>query len=205
MARQKQYENVSEMLRDLAPDDAFRTEFDERVAGRRLVKQLVVLRTVQGLSQQDVASAIGCTQSRISKLEGATDASVRLGDLKAYAEAVGCELVAKPVPRDIPSTDKVKMHAFAIKRHMDDLAQLAKSDAEIAKGVAGFFHELFVNFTLMLGDSARRLPCRPGGHPYFDLQLVGLCTDEGSSGRCSDDCDEAGSEGVPHGAARTTR
>lgn len=46
----------------------------------------------QGLSQKDVALKLGCTQSRISKLESMTDADLRIGDLSKYAEVLGLEL-----------------------------------------------------------------------------------------------------------------
>ena len=171
MADKKQYASVSDALRDVAPDDAFQADFDQHVAERRLIKELLILRAARGLSQHDVAGFIGCSQGRISKLENAKDADVRFGYLQEYADAVGCDLVAQPVPRDMKPVDKVKGLTFAIKRHMDDLAQLAKTDEKIASGVAGFFHELFVNFTLMLGDSAKQLPRRSDESPYFDLQL----------------------------------
>ena len=174
MAKKRQYSSVSELLRDVAPDDEFRAEFDQRVARRRLIKHLLALRAVKGLSQKDIAEKLGCTQSRVSKLENANDDDVRLGDLRAYANAVGSELIASAIPQDMKPVDKVKCHAFAIKKHMDDLSQLAKSDARIAQGVASFFHELFVNFILMLGDSAKRLPLGPDELPYFEIQLGGL-------------------------------
>ena len=173
----KQYKTVSELVHDIAPDDEFRAAFDARIADRALIKELLALRAARGLSQKDIAESIGCSQSRISKLENAKDADARLGDLRAYAAAVGCDLPAWPVSRDMKPTDKVKCHAFAIKKHMDDLAALAKSDEKITEGVARFFYDLFVNFTLMLGDSAKRLPRRSDDSPYFDLQLDCDCCD----------------------------
>ena len=188
MADKKQYTSVSDVLRDVAPDDAFQADFDQHVAERRLIKELLALRAVRGLSQREVADFIGCSQGRISKLENAKDADVRFGDLRAYAKAVECDLVAQPIPHDMKPVDKAKGLAFAIKRHMDDLAQLAKTDERIAAGVAGFFHELFVHFTLMLGDSAKQLPRRSDESPYCDLQLGS----ESSAGDGSSQTDCAG-------------
>jgi transcriptional regulator with XRE-family HTH domain len=138
-----------------------------------LVKYLLGLRAVKGLSQKDIAEAIGCSQSRVSKLESAKDDDVRLGDLKAYATAVGCDLIAHPIPRDIKPVDKVKCHALAIKQNMDKLAELARSDEKIAEGVAAFFYECFVNVFFMMGDSAKRLPLRPDALPYFQINVNG--------------------------------
>lgn len=58
-----------------------------------LMNELIAVRDAKGLSQKDIAETVGCTQSRISKLENAKDVDVRLGDLRAYANAVGCDLV----------------------------------------------------------------------------------------------------------------
>jgi len=174
MANRKQYTSVSELVHDMAPDAEFRAAFDARVARRKLVKQLLAMRAVRGLSQQDIAQKLDCTQSRISKLENTSDDDMRIGDLRAYAEAVGCELAMCPIPRDMKPVDKVKCHAFAIKAHMDELARLARSDEKIAEGVGGFFFELCVNFFRLLGDSAKLLPERRDDLPYFDLQINDL-------------------------------
>jgi hypothetical protein len=65
--------------------------------------------------------------------------------------------------------EKVKCHAVTIKKHTDDMAQLARMDESIAEGVASFFFELFANLIWMLGDSAKGLPPRPDGTPRFRL------------------------------------
>ena len=171
MANKRQYTRVSELVHDMAPDPEFGAAFDQRVARRRLIKELLAMRAVKGLSQQDIAGKLDCTQSRISKLESSTDDDIRLGDLRAYAEAVGCGLMVGAVPRDLKPVDKVKGHVFAIKKHTDDLAKLARSDEKIAEGVARFFFELVVNFSRLVGDSVKQLPKNSNDVPYFDFGL----------------------------------
>lgn len=187
MGKQKQYSSVSDLLHDVSSDKEFLAEFDAQIASRKLIKHLIGLRAARGMSQKDVADVIGCSQSRISKLERANDSDVRLGDLKAYANAVGCDFVAHPVPLDMRPVEKVKCHAFAMKRHLDDMAKLAKADEKIAEGVAGFFYEWFVNSILMLGDSARRLPLRPGESPYFQIQINSSSEQEKAALECGVD------------------
>ena len=184
MAEQKQYSSVSEVIGDLAPDDSLSAELEARIASRKLIKYLLGLRAVKGLSQQDVAKEVGCSQSRISKLENAKDDDVRLGDLKAYAEAVGCDFVAHPIPRDMKPTDKVKYCAVAMKENMDKMAQLARSDEKIAEGVASFFLECYVNVILMLGESAKRLPLRPDASPYFKIDITTIENDASDPACC---------------------
>lgn len=170
MANAKQYASVSELLHDILSDKETREEFDTVVAQRRLIKQLIAMRAAMGMSQEDVAARMGCTQGSVSKLENSKDNDVRLGSLRAYAKAVGCELAACAIPQDITPVQMVKCHTIAIKKHADDLARLARTDETIAEGVTGFFVELFANFMWMLGDSAKRLPAHPDGTPRLRVE-----------------------------------
>lgn len=171
MADKKQYASVSDLVREMAPDAEFRAAFEERRNARRLIKQLLAMRALKGFSQHDIAKKLACTQSRVSKLESLHDNDMRLGDFRAYAEALGCEVVIGAVPRGLTPVERVKGHVFAIKKHTDDLAQLARSDERIARGVAQFFFELVVNFGRLVGDSVRALPNGPDDLPYSSLQV----------------------------------
>ena len=85
----KQYKSVAEMARQVAKDKAFSDRLEKRLADRKIVKQLVALRSAKCMSQADIAKAIGCTQSKISKLESGLDIDLRLGDLEGYLDALG--------------------------------------------------------------------------------------------------------------------
>lgn len=86
----KSYRSVSEMVHDTDPEVA--DAFDEHLAERRIIKQLVVHRVVKGLSQKDIAQRMRCTQSRISKLESSTDGELSIDEIRSYAAAVGLKL-----------------------------------------------------------------------------------------------------------------
>jgi transcriptional regulator with XRE-family HTH domain len=171
MANERLYTSVSDLVRDMAPDSSFQMEFEEHRSARMLVKQMVAMRAIKGLSQHDIAEKLACTQSRVSKLENSLDNDMRLGDFRGYAEAIDCEAFIGVVPRGITPVDKVKGHVFAIKKHTDDLAKLARTDDKIAAGVAQFFIELVMNFGSLVGDSVRRLPRNANDVPYFDFNV----------------------------------
>jgi DNA-directed RNA polymerase specialized sigma24 family protein len=57
---------------------------------------LVELRHRQGLTQHEVAESMGISQSDVSKVERRAD--LRLSTLRAYAEAVGVELIVAASP-----------------------------------------------------------------------------------------------------------
>jgi predicted XRE-type DNA-binding protein len=190
MAIRKRYKNVSELVQATAPDAEFKDEFEKRIGRRRIVKQLVAMRAVKGLSQKDIAESLHCTQSRISKLEGMCDEDARLGDLQDYALAVDCAFVAGLQPRDMKPVDKVKCHVFSIKKHMDDLAELAKADETVAQGVTRFFCELLFNFGRLFGDSVNRLPLAPDGLPYLDFHFGKVCHCQRDQQEAADPDDE---------------
>ena len=86
----KQYASVSELVSDITPE--LQPEFDQHIAERKLVKELTILRAVQGLSQRDVAKHMGCSHQRICKIENSKDADITLGTLQAYANVLGCKV-----------------------------------------------------------------------------------------------------------------
>jgi transcriptional regulator with XRE-family HTH domain len=73
--------------------------FREMAARRRLVADLAERRRRLGLSQTEVAAAMGTSQSAVARLERG-DADVRLSTLERYAAAVGQELALGLRDRD---------------------------------------------------------------------------------------------------------
>jgi transcriptional regulator with XRE-family HTH domain len=169
----KQYTDVTEMVRDIHPDDKFSEELSSRIKSRKIIKQLLVLRAKEGLSQKDVAERMQCTQSKLSKLENGSDDTLRLGDLKKYGKAVNREFFIDIVPDNLCATDKVKAHVFEIRKLMGDLVNIASdaSDESISQGVANFANELMLNTIMTLKVTAQSLPRKEDGTPYFDIKF----------------------------------
>src|SRR4051794_27705942 len=104
----KQYTNVVDMMRDIAGDRAFTNELSDHLARRALVTELVALRAARGLSQQIVAEKLGCTQSRISKVEASSDSDLDLDTLVRYADALGLKIEITFFGKDVTLVDRVK-------------------------------------------------------------------------------------------------
>jgi hypothetical protein len=51
------------------------------------------------------------------------------------------------------------------------LGKLAKMDAQIAEGVAGFHAEAFFNLIKILQDAAKELPRRDDGTAFVDIEI----------------------------------
>ncbi len=158
MAEKKQYGSVTELLRDVAPNDEFVAEFEEHIARRALVKKLLALRAVKGFAQKDIAEKMNCSQSRISKLENGVDDDLRLGDLLRYCDALGFQFGAVISRKNISAVDQIKHHAFCIKDVLDHLVGLADGDEAMTKGVSSLVVETLFNLVKLVADSAAELP-----------------------------------------------
>ena len=111
MSKRSRHDSVLEMARSLSEDEAFLTSLEQQLERRQLVKALVVLRAKQGIPQAEVTKSLHCTQAKVSKLEAGDDADARVGDLVAYAEAVGYELRISLVPKGQPERPTLLLEA----------------------------------------------------------------------------------------------
>ncbi len=160
MSKRNRYSSVSEMIEAQGGEGTFAEAFAERLASRQFIKALTVLRATAGMSQQELAEKLGCTQSKVAKLESSRDAELRFGDLRAYAGAVGREVRIFLVPQGQPLVDEVKMHAAAIKGLLDRLVRLADNGA-LSTGVADFLEEATLNLVRIAAKAAAALPALP--------------------------------------------
>jgi transcriptional regulator with XRE-family HTH domain len=187
--------SISQLVRETSDDPSFTALFEETLQARRIIKDLMVQRATQHLSQGDIAERMGCTQSRISKLESTSDDNLRLGDLALYADALGLRMSIILEPKELTSVSRIKRFAFQIKYELDKLAALAATDHSIAKGVSDFFGEAFFNLVRMLQDSTKKLPCRPeDGSPHISFHIC--AEDENQSEGDNDSIALADAEGT---------
>jgi transcriptional regulator with XRE-family HTH domain len=157
MNQKCRYDDVSQMVRDNS-DKEFADSFEGLLAQRQLIKQLLVMRASKGLSQEDMATEMGCTQSRISKLESGADDNLRLGDLAAYLSVLGYWPQLLFVSKDVTLATQIKYHWAQTKELTEKLAKLANVDPAIAAGIAKFLGEACCNFLGVLLESAKTLP-----------------------------------------------
>lgn len=155
----KGHRNVKDMVRDLLADEpGVVAEFEARLDKRQLVKSLAVIRARAGLSQQELAAKMGCSQSKISKIERGVDADLGFGDVEAYLRATGHEAKIFVVPGGGTLVDEVKMHAFRIKHLLDRMVELAETDGAMATGVADFIEEAEWNLARITKKARYTLP-----------------------------------------------
>ena len=79
-----------------------------------LIREMLAARSKSGLTQEAVAELMSTTKSAVSRLESTGKHAPSLTTLKKYAQAVGCHLEIKLVPkscstnRPIPRTKKFR-------------------------------------------------------------------------------------------------
>ena len=116
------YTDVEEYLSSLTPDKPVR----QRVATQErlrlaLTDTLIVARKTAGMTQQEVAEALGVSPSWVAKLES-TNHDHQVKEVVAYLEAVGAELVMAvqidnaliPIKRD--SVDMLQVEASVLEQ-----------------------------------------------------------------------------------------
>jgi transcriptional regulator with XRE-family HTH domain len=125
-----------------------------------LVSALTEMRLQAGLTQAQVAERMGCTASKVSKLEAACDADVRWGDIAAYSNAVDCSMSILFDEKELPAAARIKQHVFAIRDLLDSLADIAEhvnGDKEITGKIHQFYGEVLLNFALNFDGSYQKL------------------------------------------------
>lgn len=57
------------------------------------IRGLMQMRAAQGLSNKDMAKAMGCSSQKVTRMEYSYDDDLKVGDIKKYLAALGYELV----------------------------------------------------------------------------------------------------------------
>jgi transcriptional regulator with XRE-family HTH domain len=157
-----QYRSVAEMLRATAGRETAEA-FENSRAETRLIDALMILRNKAGLTQQDLARKLGCTQSKVSKMEASLDADLRFGDIVAYAQAVGHSLDILLPPTEQTLVEQVKMHAATIQKLLHRMADLAGRAGIQMNGMTEVLDEAGLNLVRLVQIAAKNLPEVPVG------------------------------------------
>ncbi|MDI6789317.1 MAG: helix-turn-helix transcriptional regulator [Thermodesulfobacteriota bacterium] len=90
-------------LKNAQKREGFRKAYKDLEEEYTLVREMLSARSKSGLTQEAVAELMGTTKSAVSRLESAGKHAPSLTTLKKYAQAVGCNLEIKLVPRSCPT------------------------------------------------------------------------------------------------------
>jgi transcriptional regulator with XRE-family HTH domain len=141
------HNSVKDLLKSVSDDKAFNKGVESHINSRSISKILLVARNKMGLSQADVAARMNRAQPKVSRIEGAKDVDISLGDLEAYCNAVNLRFEIGFMPAKATLVQRVKFHYFSLKTLLDRMRDLAKGDKKMEDGVRTFTMETFVNVT----------------------------------------------------------
>jgi len=176
---ENRFGSVSQMIDAISGEDQLADSVKKRIAQRQIVKALFAMRSAKGIPQSSIAKALGCTQSRVSKIENGFDGDLTLSELEAYARTLEQDVCLVFFKRGSTAVDRVKMHAFQIKKELERMAEVAHKDETIAEAVAGFFGAAFFNLVKLVQAASRKLPKRSNDEPYIHIGIAeSLCEDE---------------------------
>ena len=89
--------DLDDSLKRKLQNPEFRAAYDAEDKRIELVLQIIKLRQRRGMTQSDLAKAIGTRQANVSRLER-FDANLTLGTLEKVAQALGANLRIDLVP-----------------------------------------------------------------------------------------------------------
>lgn len=156
----KTYESVAAAAAFLADDAGVKQQVEDEIKASTLVNALVGMRVDKGVSQRDIAKAMGCTPSKVSKLESGRDSTLKWGDVCAYLSALDMNMSLMFDDSTLPAADRIKQCVLRAHELLEDLARLAEEvddDTEITDKIHQFYGEVLFNFMTRFGDSYKRL------------------------------------------------
>ena len=156
MSKKSKSSEAASLAALLAGDPAVEAEVDREIQFSAVVSHLLSLRVGKGLTQEQVAQAMGCDASKISRLEAGTDDGLKWMDMVRYADAVGVDIRLAFENRDLPAADRIKHCVFEIDHGLKQLAELAKTlgtNDGITQKIHSFYAEVLFNFLVRYKDS----------------------------------------------------
>lgn len=154
------FKSVSELLKATTGNKEKAKSFEELLNSSTIVRSLIRKRARAGMTQKEVASLMGVTQSAVSKIETSFDCDLTLGEIARFSHAVDSPMTLQIGP-PISLVQSVKSHAFAMKADLEKLAALAcenEEDSDFDKNIANFFGEAGFNLMAFLVDAFEKLP-----------------------------------------------
>ncbi|MCK5580088.1 MAG: helix-turn-helix transcriptional regulator [Candidatus Omnitrophica bacterium] len=122
------------MIKDVLEDGKVKNEALQEINKKSLAKFLFYLRCEHGLTQTELANRIGCTQSRISKIENSYNYEISVQDLLDYGQATNLKLELGYRNKDARLVDLIAFHVQRIQECVHKLTDCSKGDKSMCEG-----------------------------------------------------------------------
>jgi len=141
----KKYNKVSDLVKDISISAKVKEGTLKEIGKTSLAKFLFFLRCEHKLTQGALAAKIGCSQSRISKVESSYNSDLTVKDLLDYGEALNLNLELGYRQKNAKITDLIKYHIIKAREYLTQLTDMVKGDVSMNEGALGFIKELMYN------------------------------------------------------------
>lgn len=119
-------------------DDTIAEEVIAAQNATRTARSLARERAKLGLSQKEVASRMGVSQSKVCRMEDALDADLAYGDIESYAHALGMDVTLFYDAVDASKERRAANFANAIADMIDKLRTLLPKDSRYDDAIDRF-------------------------------------------------------------------
>jgi len=121
----------------------------------RIATQMAQLRHRAGITQEQMAKALGVNQPAISKLESGRDDNITLIQVKEYARITG-DRISLFFGKPFSPTEAVKLYADGLKYWLERLAEMASQNTEVESQIKGYLKDTFYNlFSIVMLCNAK--------------------------------------------------
>ena len=152
---------ASSVMAELCGNDMIVKDVEENISKTKFVSALEEIRVRKGMTQKDVAVKMGISVSKVSRFEASADDDLRIGDVKAYLQAIETDVSVALFDKSMPATNQIKHYVFEIERLLRHLTTIAKEcgdDSSIVDGISRFRGEVLYNFIIKYVLSGKDFP-----------------------------------------------
>ena len=153
----RRYGSVAELMRGEGVSQEVQnivTEFEKET---HLSNQLALMRTIAGLTQEQMAERLNCSQSCISKWESGRDEDLDIRTLRSYAEATK-QRIGLIIGQPLNHVEAIKLHVAGIQKRLLALAALARENGDLEADINAFFGEACFNIIQLLARCQLEMP-----------------------------------------------
>jgi transcriptional regulator with XRE-family HTH domain len=133
----RSYDSVAALMRGEGMSPEVQAKVEKHMFETRLTLHLAKMRQAAGITQKDMAEALGMTQPTISKLEAGTDEHVTMHLIHEYARVTNSTVTIR-VGKPISDMEAIVQCVDELEKNMLRLAESANQNGETEDKVKGF-------------------------------------------------------------------
>lgn len=152
--------DLAKLAAELADDPLVEQEVKEQIEHSQFVRMLTQFRIAKGMSQADIARAMDCDPSKVSRLENGEDHDLAWKDILLYLNATRTGMNVIFHDQDASLEERTKQLVFAIHQNLEQLADIARSqdgDDEAVEKIHQFCGEVLFNFLIRFDQSYKKI------------------------------------------------